>query len=268
MKHFIAIAAILAIGAHAQIDVIKTALGAVSTGIESLDTAAQGFAGNIEDVKSKADSLVASIKKGKTTVDGSSDLTIQEALGLTDPVQDLTKKSRALLATFKTKRSDVEKAGACDTVRGELKDINDNSEALITSVVSKVPKDAQSIAKSLAFELTKVLAEAQNDFSETNCKNSGGAAKTGQPSTTPAVSTNTDSTSVSASRSVTQSVSQTASETPSKTDFGTTMVPSNTLSPTHGGNATATAHPPNVTAGASFLAPAGALALAIAAALL
>ncbi|KAG5976470.1 hypothetical protein E4U55_007336 [Claviceps digitariae] len=264
MKYSTAIAVIAATGAYADLQTVKDVLTSVSGGIEGLETAAQSFSGNVGDVKSEADRLVAVIKKGKSTVDGSSDLTIQDALGLTSPVQDLTKKSQALLTTFKSKRPDVEKVAACDTVRSELGDINENSQGLIKSVVSKVPKDAQSIAESLASELTKVLAQAQDDFSEANCKNSGGATKTGEPSKTSAATSNTPT----ATESAIQTTSETPSEPTSEPTSVTTLVSSNTVAPTQSGNATATGNPPNVTAGASFLAPGGALALAVVAALL
>ncbi|KAG6005189.1 hypothetical protein E4U54_000379 [Claviceps lovelessii] len=282
MKYSTAIAAIAAAGAYADIQIVTGVLVSVGNGIDGLNTAAQSFSGNVQNVKDKADALVTAIRNGKSTVDGSPDLTLQEALGLTDPVQGLTKKGQTLLATFKDKRSDVEKANACDTVRIELRDINERSSALIKAVVAKVPKDAQVVAQSLASQLTTVLTQAQNDFSEANCKNAGGAVNPGASSQTSAAPSNTANVSQTATESVTQIASQTASQTASvtatetasetetatETTPGTTLIPSQTHVPTQGGNATATGNPPNVTAGASFLAPAGALALAVAAALL
>ncbi|KAG5969403.1 hypothetical protein E4U58_001459 [Claviceps cyperi] len=255
MKFSATVTIIAAAGAYADLQIVKTVLSDVSSGIESLDTAAKGFSGDIGAVKSKADSLIATLKKGKSTVDGSSDLTLQDAIGLSEPVQSLSKKGQTLLDTFKSKRSNFEKAGACETVRGELKDINDNSKALIKSVVDKVPKDAQTIAEGLAAGLTKVLAQAQDDFSEANCKDSEGATSTGEPSKT-------------ASETSSKTATATASETATKTAPGTTMTPSVTIAPTHGGNKTATIALPTMTAGASFMAPAGALVMALVAVLL
>jgi len=252
MKYSTAIAVIAAAGAYADLETVKGVLSDVSSSIDSLNTAANGFNGNVDAVKSKADDLVSTIKKGKTTVDGSSNLELADAVGLTSPVQALTKKGKSLADNFKAKRSEVEKAGACGTVREELKDINDNSQALIKSVVSKVPKDAQSIAEGLAKGLTDVLAQAQDDFSESNCKNSGGSSQTGGSSKTSAVASET---------------SAVATETGSATIPATTLAPTATgVVPTHPNNGT-TGVPPPVTAGASFLAPAGALVMAIAAAL-
>lgn len=254
MKFSNAVVLAAATGTYAQITVIQGVLTEVGGGIDGLNSAASSFNGDVDAVKSKADALVSAIKSGKTKVDGSSDLTLNDALGLTDPVQALTKKGQSLADNFKAKRSDVEKAGACGTVRTELKDINDNSQALIKSVVSKVPKDAQTIAESLAAGLTKVLNQAQDDFSESNCKNSGNSgsssSKTGGSS----------QTSAAASTTAAATGGQTSASAPATTLAPTSAAPS--------GNGTTGGNPPPVTAGASFLAPAGALVMAVAAALL
>ncbi|EFZ03942.1 hydrophobic surface binding protein A family protein [Metarhizium robertsii] len=254
MKFSNAVVLAAATGTYAQITVIQGVLTSVGSGIEGLDSAATGFNGDVDAVKSKADALVSAIKSGKTKVDGSSDLTLTDALGLTDPVQSLTKKGQSLADNFKAKRSDVEKAGACDTVRTELSDINTNSKALIDAVVSKVPKDAQTIAQSLAAGLTKVLNQAQDDFSESNCKNSGGSG--GSSSKTGGAS----ATSAAAPTTAAATGGHSSASAPATTLAPTSAAPS--------GNGTTGGNPPPVTAGASFLAPAGALVMAVAAALL
>uniref|UniRef100_A0A1Y1NHS9 Cell wall protein n=1 Tax=Photinus pyralis TaxID=7054 RepID=A0A1Y1NHS9_PHOPY len=254
MKFSNAVVLAAATGTYAQLSTIQSVLTSVGNGIDSLDSAAKSFSGDVDAVKSKADALDSALKDGKTKVDASSDLTLTDALGLTDPVQALTKKGQSLADNFKAKRSDVETAGACGTVRTELKDINDNSQALIKSVVSKVPKDAQSIAASLAAGLTKVLNQAQDDFSESNCKNSGGSS--GSSSKTGGAS----QTSAAAPTTAAPSGGQTSASAPATTLAPTSAAPS--------GNGTTGGNPPPVTAGASFLAPAGALVMAVAAALL
>ncbi|KAG6038755.1 hypothetical protein E4U41_003732 [Claviceps citrina] len=261
MKYSAALAVLVAAGAYADLQTVQTALSDISSGIDGLTSAAQGFNGDVDAVKSKADSLIASIKKGKSSVDGTSDLTLTDSLGLTEPVQALTKKGQTLADTFKSKRSDVEKAGACGTVRSDLSAINEGSQALIKSIVSKVPTEAQTIASSLAAGLTKVLGQAQEDFSESNCKDSSAVPTTAAAPTTAA----SPKTSAAASASQTETESAPETET---APASTTMAASATILPTHGGNTTATGAPPAITAGASFVAPAGVLVMAVVAALL
>lgn len=250
MKLFSAFILTAAAGSYAQVSVIENILSNVSSGIEALGTAAENFNGDIDAVKVKAGDLVSTLKSAKTKIDASSDLSLTDAVGLKDPVQNLAKKSQMLADDFKSKRSDIEKANACDTVRTELSDISINSQSLIRSVISKAPKNAQSIAQQLADELTEVLDQSQDDFSESKCKNSGSSigTKTGSSSRTSTPTKSCGEISVTA----------------------TALAPTTTTAITDGnaGNSTLTGTSPPVTAGACFLAPASVIVMAVVAALL
>lgn len=181
---------------YAQLSRIQSVLNSVQGAIDSLDSAVKEFNGDIVAVNSKGDALVSAITAGKTNLDASTDLALTDALGLPGPVQALTRQAQTLADDFRAKRSDIEKAGACNTVRSKLGDINTSSQALVNSVTSKVPQNAQSIAQQLAGSLIRVLNQAQDDFSVINCQNSGGSggSKSGDSSqtataTTPALST-------------------------------------------------------------------------------
>ncbi|KAJ6442304.1 cell wall protein [Purpureocillium lavendulum] len=234
-------------------------ISGVGEQIDNLDKAAKAFSGDQKPVVAAAEKLIQALKDGKTKVDGSDDLSLADALGLQEPVKALQAKGETLEKDFKEKRSEVEKAGACSTVRSNLADINKNSQALISSVVSKVPKDAQAIAKSLADGLTKVLNQAQDDFSEANCKDSGNGGSSSAPGSTGAGSTSAPGSTASGSASATGSApATTAVPTGSAT---TPSQPTGTGAPTKA----PTQSGPVVTAGAAVMAPAGALAIAMAA---
>lgn len=224
----------------------------VGNEIDNLDKAAKAFSGDQKPVVAAAEKLIQALKDGKTKVAGSDDLSLADALGLQEPVKALQAKGETLEKDFKAKRSEVEKAGACGTVRQNLGDINENSQALISAVVSKVPKDAQAIAKSLADGLTKVLNQAQDDFSEANCKDSTGGGSS------------------SASGSATPSATGSATPTATGSATGSTVVPTGSATtpsqPTGTGVPTkAPTQSPPVTAGAAVMAPAGVLAAVMAA---
>lgn len=244
--------AVAATGAYAQLSVLQPIFTSIGNAIGDLDTAAKGFNGDVAAVTSKADALISAIKSGNTKAAASSDLSLNDALGLTTPVQDLNSKGETLEKDFKAQIAAVQKAGACDTVRSKLADINTASQALIKTVVSKVPEAAQSVAKTLADQLTTTLSKATDDFSEANCKNSGGSGGSSSAAGTP-----------------TGGASQTSAAPTGSAPASS--APATTAAPTggSGGNGTApgaTSTP--VVAGAGVLAPAGALVLAVAAALL
>ncbi|QPH02753.1 hypothetical protein C2857_006969 [Epichloe festucae Fl1] len=237
----------------------------VKSEVQKLDTAVKS-GGNDPDALLKAsNSLIQALKSGKTKVDGLSELALTDAVTLTTPVQDLTKVSQTLVEDLKSIRGNLEKQGLCEVVRTQTTSINDQSQNLIKAVVSKVPEEARDIANQLSAGLVKVLKQSQDDFSEQNCKNSGGAkppggGSSGSSSAAPAssgpASTTASAPASSGAPTTTAAATTTTCTTGSAhTGTGTGGLP---VGPT------GTSSPP-VTAGAASFAPAGALALAVAA---
>ncbi|KAK2589914.1 hypothetical protein QQS21_012405 [Conoideocrella luteorostrata] len=120
-----------------------------------------------------SNALIKTITDAKPVVDALPELTLVESIGLTRPVQALTKLGSDLTKNLKDLRERVKKLGECDVVRLQLNAIVNGSEALTASVVSKVPHGARVIADKLSAGLTKVLQQSQDDFSEKNCVNFG-----------------------------------------------------------------------------------------------
>ncbi|KAM0255038.1 hypothetical protein ACHAQJ_006186 [Trichoderma viride] len=268
-----------------DLDTIQGVLDKVSSAIISLDEAAKSFSSNTKPVVDKAKGLINTINTGKTTVDRSGDLTLSDALGLVSPVQALTKKAQALADDFKARRSNVEKAKGCSIVRNNLGQINSGSQSLTNSIVSKVPQAAQSIARELASGLTKVLDQAQNDFSPKNCKDSGssfdsaGDSAPANPISAPATTRASGSSSIPSTWDSKTSSSSSAAAATQTNVVGSSSAPSTWISKNVGPTATSTSTTgnkgtaptisgPAVTAGAAVMAPASALAMVIAGLLL
>ncbi|KAG5984183.1 hypothetical protein E4U55_005796 [Claviceps digitariae] len=245
---------------------ISGVLQNVQSDIQNLDSAVKAGVTDPEPLLKASNALVKTLRDSKAKVDSSSDLTLTDAVKLTQPVQDMAKTSQDLVDNLKAMRGAIEKLGYCDAVRTQTASINDGSQALIKSVVSKVPQEAQDIASQLSAGLVKILNQAQDDFSETNCKNSAGTGNmkpsggdqpkaTSVPSGTASMSTAMASTPSSSSSAADTTIAPTYAASCSPTVTGTggmTAGPSSTSSPP-------------VTAGAAAFAPAGALALAVAA---
>ena len=249
--------AIAATGAAAAVverdgKLVNGVIADVQASIEKLDSAVKSYSGDKGPLVDASEALVKVIKDGKTKVDGSGDLTQTDALALIDPVKDLTSASKTLVDDLTSKRDQVEKAGECDTVRGELKDISTNSDALVKSIVSKVPDALQDIAASLSAGVKKELDEANENFSEANCKNASGGGSSSAPggSSTSAPGTETSAPATETSAPATETGSATGTPTPT---------------PTGGETPTATNTPPVITAGAAAFAPAAAMAAVAAA---
>lgn len=183
---------------------IQSVLSGVGTDLVGLDTATKGFNGDPSDLLDASNKLIQDLKDGDAKVQPLPALTLNDALGLTGPAKDLQTKGDALLASIKGKKDALAAAGLCDVTFLQVKDINTASQALIKTVVSKVPPAAQSIAQSLVAPLQKDLADAQDLFSPANCQNGGGggspttkptsgptSAPTSGPTTTPSIPTTT-----------------------------------------------------------------------------
>lgn len=231
---------------------ITNVLGDVGSGIDDLDSAVQSYDGSDSTaVVDASKALLSTIQGGKTTVDGSGDLTLADALGLQSPVKDLTDKARNLSDNLQGKKDAIQGAGECSTTRKLVTDINEASKDLINAVISKVPSDAQPIAEGLASDLRKVLDDLQSAFSETGCVdsgNEGGSSTESSPEPTP-----------EPTGEPTAQPSQSATGSPGTTPTNSAIEPP--------GNSTTTEIGPVPTAGASAMGvPLGLAALVLAAA--
>lgn len=189
-------ALVLAAGtAYAQIDVMNSTIYKVVDSIEALNNATNSFNGTLSSITSKADALIDVFKSSTTTVRNSKALTVTDAIGLSTSIQSQSKKVQELATTLKAQRPAIEKVNGCKTINTKLDSINTNSLALIDAIVSKVPSEAQTIARQIGGRMTGVFNEAQYDFSGANCKDSGPSSTlTGVSSTTLPTSASSTST--------------------------------------------------------------------------
>ncbi|PHH74442.1 hypothetical protein CDD82_4939 [Ophiocordyceps australis] len=259
---------------------VSGVIGTVGSDIDALDTAVKSYNGQSGPIVQAADTLIQAMKDGTTKVDGSSMLTLTDALGLQAPVKELQGKAENLLTDFKAKKPDIEKAGQCGLVRTKLGDINTNGQALIKAIISKVPQEAQSIAQSLAAGVTNVLNQAADEFSTSKCVDQGGSgsSSSGGSSATSATSggstaTSAPGTSATATGSAPGGGATGGYPVPSASPTGGYSTPANGGGYPAPTGAVPTGAPtvpgaPVVTAGAALVAPAGIMAAAMAAILL
>ncbi|KAK2595113.1 hypothetical protein QQS21_007139 [Conoideocrella luteorostrata] len=150
---------------------ITDVLAAVQTNIDGLDTAVKGWDCNPGPVLKASYGLVSTIKSGVTTVSASPNLTLDESLTLLQPVQDLKTHAQTLVDDIKGKKDQIQRDFECDVVRQTINDMSTNSQALVDATVSKVPAEAQDIAKQQAQGIIDVLNDAQTAFNAANCVN-------------------------------------------------------------------------------------------------
>lgn len=148
----------------------EAVLDSVDTGINNLDTAVNAYTGGPgTNVINVSNQLITTINTGKTTIDGQPQLTLSEALALQGPVEALTDSATTLVDDLTTKRPLFISNNLCNTARGLVGRINTSSNALINSVVAKVPSGAQGIAERLVRDLRAQLTRATTNFNAANC---------------------------------------------------------------------------------------------------
>ncbi|KAJ3499452.1 hypothetical protein NLG97_g321 [Lecanicillium saksenae] len=146
-------------------------LSSVQTDIDGLDTAVKAWTADPAPVLDASNKLVATIGQGTGTVQGSQELSLNEAISLLGPVKDLKAHAQTLVDDLKGKKDIVIKGGLCEAVSSQVTSIGDKSKGLIDATVSKVPQGAQDIAKQQAQGFVDILNDASSAFSPENCKN-------------------------------------------------------------------------------------------------
>lgn len=153
---------------------IQGVIGDVSTKLTALNDAAQSFSGDAGALTSASTDLSNTIKSGTSTVQGTDQLTLTDAVSLQSTVQGLQSNAQTLVTNLEGKKSAIEQAGLCDTVLQQSQGLSTDSQSLIDAVVSKVPQEAQSIAQNLVAGFTSTLQQNQANFAQGNCTNASG----------------------------------------------------------------------------------------------
>lgn len=214
-----------------DIATIQAAMTAAGNGIVSLDTAVKAYTGgDASSVSSAADALVQTLKNGKAQVDPTGDLSLSDALGLQAPSQALQAQGDALLADLKAKKTVIAANGLCETTFNQASAINTASQALINSVVSKVPAAAQGIAQGIVAGLLKDLQDSQDAFSPANCKDTG-SPPTSSTAAPPATTTAAPPATSTAPPPVTTTAAPPATTTNAPPPLTTTAAPASDTCP-------------------------------------
>jgi hypothetical protein len=141
--------------------------------------------GPIKPVQQASNELISTIKQGTEEAKASSDLTFNEAISLSKPVQDLIGKVEATIGDLVSKKQLAVEACAGQLVLKTLKQQKAASEALAAAITSKVPQGAQQLASRLASGIADAIQKGIDAYKNVpGCSSSGGGATTGAPTNT------------------------------------------------------------------------------------
>ncbi|KAF6807369.1 cell wall protein [Colletotrichum sojae] len=153
---------------------IQGVITQVGNQLKSLNTAIQGFSGDITQLGTAAGSFITTLQQGTTQVEGTSEITLNEALNLQQYVSGLQNDGNALIKGLKDKRPEFEKANLCGVIGQQITSTGDSAQKLIDAVVKKVPQSVQQVAAQLAGGFAKSISETKDDFAPGKCNNANG----------------------------------------------------------------------------------------------
>ncbi|KAJ0162085.1 Cell wall mannoprotein 1 [Colletotrichum tanaceti] len=154
---------------------IQGVIQQVGNQIKELNKAIEGFSGDLNSLAAAAGSFVNTFTQGTQQVQGTSEITLNEALQLQQFVSGLQGDSNALVKNLEKKKPEFEKANLCGVIASQIGTIGDGAKKLIDAVVSKVPQSVQSVASQLAGGFASTLSSTQQSFGEGNCTNANGS---------------------------------------------------------------------------------------------
>ncbi|KAL4890602.1 hydrophobic surface binding protein A-domain-containing protein [Aspergillus ambiguus] len=222
---------------------VESVISAIQDKTEALGTAINGYSGgDTSSVESASSDLISTIKSGVETVNSNGDLTSTDALALTSPVQDLTKKVESVVNSIIDKKSQFVSAGAGGTVLESLKAQYAAAQSLSDAISSKVPSSLSDLAAQLSAGITDAIQKGIDAYKD--AANSGSSSSTSsaeQPTSTAtggASTTGGSSPTTSAGSSTTSSpVIPSGSSAPSSSSVASTPAGSSAPMPTFTGAA-------------------------------
>ncbi|TEA17173.1 Cell wall mannoprotein 1 [Colletotrichum sidae] len=153
---------------------IQTVVNNVGDQLKKLSTAVNEFKGDINGLANAAGGFVNTLQQSTQQVEGTTPITLNEALQLQSVVGGLQNDGNALIKGLKDKKPEFEKANLCSVILTNIDQTGTGATKLIDAVVKKVPQDVQQIAAQVAGSFAKTLSDAKADFEPGKCNNANG----------------------------------------------------------------------------------------------
>jgi len=164
--------------ASRDIAAVNSAFTRVDGGLRNLDVAVQAFTNDPTELNQATDELLGVITTATTEIQGSTNLTLQDASSLQTAVTSLIASGTAVVNDFEAKKPAIAAASLCGTVLDQATSISIASQLLVAAVIAKLPAEAQQIGTQVAAGVTEVLKRPTLAFAANNCTSSAGTSGT------------------------------------------------------------------------------------------
>ncbi|KAK2598164.1 hypothetical protein QQS21_005715 [Conoideocrella luteorostrata] len=161
-------AAVFAATALADLTSVNNALIKINKDIGSLNTTINGWDGQLFSaipILAQSWGLEGTIKSGTKTADSSGPLNFDETLVIADSTADVAISAHSILANMVATKPKFDKIiVGTPFALGILKNLRNETAALATSIISKVPAELQPIAKELVGGIDADFAAAVKTY--------------------------------------------------------------------------------------------------------
>jgi hypothetical protein len=154
---------------------IEGVLSDIGSQVTKLDSAITASNPNPSAIAAGSTKLVSTINSGVTTVQASAVLSDADALSLVEPVQTLSGNVNHTISDLVSIKSKLVSLRYGCTTLSQLRDQLKAANSLSAAIVSKVPPELQSTAKSLAAGISSAIENGVNSYTPT-CTSAGNSS--------------------------------------------------------------------------------------------
>lgn len=196
MKFFVSLfaAGAVAVSIARDVQTIQDAVSSISDATTALNTAVQGFSGDIAGLQSASEAVIEAINAGNAAVEPTSEISLADALSLQGPIEDLGDLVGQTVDNAIAKKGDFASAGIGAVVLDQLQQQRDAATTFAETVTSKVPEAAQGIAAELSKPILDALNRGVQEFSDQTGSPSSSAGGSSTAAPTPSGSSSPTAT--------------------------------------------------------------------------
>lgn len=167
-----------------DIDSIVSVISDITTQVKGLASAIESYSGgDIADIQAASDKIVSTTEAGVATVKASDVLADIDAVGLVQPVTDLSGDITSAVDALIAKKDQVAAANAGPATYKDLQDQLAAASSLADALTSKVSSNLQSTAAGLSAKITAAIQKGIDAFKDISTGGGSGTSTGGSAPT-------------------------------------------------------------------------------------
>ncbi|KAG6036957.1 hypothetical protein E4U41_005383 [Claviceps citrina] len=151
--------------ASPELNAMVNVLGQVRQQLANLDAVIQESGPAVAPIVEACLLIVSTIKSGTYTISALGKLGLGSSIRLIGPVSELKSHSQATSDRLVGLRPQIERQGNTDIVHLHVTHIKEATQSFVSTMLGKVPSEAQGIARQQAQGIVDILGHLQKSFS-------------------------------------------------------------------------------------------------------